>query len=124
MRIVYNPLGRAPATYHGLATTNREASVSLGVRLIGGSDCRWDSGSFGDFRAVVISMADFGLSPMEAVLTGTRDAATAIGKPDSLGTLEPGREADLLLVDGNPVEDLQVLRRVQSVYHGGRQVNG
>ena len=57
-------------------------------------------------------------------LTGSRDAATAIGKPDSLGTIEPGKEADLLLVDGSALADMQSLRRAQTVFHGGRHVSG
>jgi len=96
--------------------------VEMGARLIGGSDCGWSSYLFGDFQAEVISMTDFGLSPMAAILTGTRNAAQALGKLDSLGTIEPDKEADLLLVEGNPVEDLECLRSVAAVILGGRLV--
>ena len=94
--------------------------VGMGAKLIGGSDCGWGSYPFGDFQAELISMSDFGLSPMEAILTGTRNAAQALGKLDSLGTFEAGKEADLLLVEGNPLEDMECLRRVTAVILGGR----
>ena len=94
--------------------------VGMGAKLIGGSDCGWGSYPFGDFQAELISMSDFGLSPMEAILTGTRNAAQALGKLDSLGTIEAGKEADLLLVEGNPLEDMECLRRVTAVILGGR----
>ena len=94
--------------------------IEMGVKIIGGSDCGWGSYPFGDFQAELISMSDFGLSPMEAILTGTRNAAQAIAKLDALGTIETGKEADLLLVEGNPVEDMECLRQVKGVILGGR----
>ena len=98
--------------------------TKMGVRLIGGSDCGWGSYQFGDFQGEVMSLTDFGLSPMEAILAGTRDAAAAIGKLANIGTIEAGKQADLLLVEGNPVEDLAALRRVHTVFRGGRRVTG
>ena len=98
--------------------------VQMGAKLIGGSDCGWGSCPFGDFQAELISMTEFGLSPMDAILTGTRNAAQALGKLDSLGTIEPDKEADLLLVEGNPVEDMECLRSVAAVILGGRLVVG
>ena len=60
---------------------------------------------------------------MQAILTGTRDAAQALGILDSVGTIEVGKIADLLLVDGNPAEDISSLRRVAAVFQGGRLVD-
>lgn len=96
--------------------------VKMGAKLIGGSDCGWGSYPFGDFQDEIISMSDFGLSPMESIMTGTRNAAQAIGKLDSLGTIEPKKEADLLLVEGNPVDQIESLRGVTAVILGGRLV--
>ena len=105
---------------HGNRIEAYSRMKEMGVRLIGGSDCGWGSYPFGDFQAELISMSDFGLSPMEAILTGTWNAAQAIGKQDSLGTIEAKKEADFLLVEGNPVEDMECLRRVKAVVLGGR----
>ncbi len=107
---------------HGDRIEAYSTMKEMGVRLIGGSDCGWGSYPFGDFQAELISMSDFGLSPMEAILTGTWNAAQAIGMQDSLGTIETNKEADFLLVEGNPLEDMECLRRVKAVVLGGRLV--
>ena len=96
--------------------------TEMGVRLIGGSDCGWGSYEFGDYQGEIMSMTELGLSPMQAILAATRDAAAALGILDSVGTIEPGKEADLLLVEGNPAEDISALRRVITVFQGGRRV--
>jgi imidazolonepropionase-like amidohydrolase len=51
-----------------------------------------------------------GLSPMEAIVCATGNNARVLGLEDELGTLEAGKLADLLVVDGDPLEDIGVLR--------------
>ena len=96
--------------------------IRAGVRLVGGSDCGWGSYPFGDFQGEVIAMRDAGLSPMEAIKAGTCNPAAAMGILPTTGTIETGKSADLLLVEGDPSTDIRALRRVQSVYSGGRLV--
>ncbi len=96
--------------------------IEMGVNLVGGSDAGWGLYQFGDFQGELLSMKEAGLSPMQAILAGTRNTAAALGVLDSVGTIEAGKEADLLLVEGNPVEGLAALRRVVAVFHGGRRV--
>ena len=55
-------------------------------------------------------MVDRGMSPEQALMAGTRNAAAALGAEDRLGTLEPGKLADLLVVDGEPDRDVRVLQ--------------
>ena len=98
--------------------------IGIGVKLIGGSDAGWSNGKFGNFQGELLAMHNVGLSPMQAILAGTRDAAAAMGTLDSVGTIEAGKEADLLLVDGNPAQDITDLRRVASVFLGGQRVDG
>ena len=50
-----------------------------------------------------------GLTPHEAIVAATRNTAAALGLGDRLGTLEPGRLADCVVVDGNPLADAGVL---------------
>jgi imidazolonepropionase-like amidohydrolase len=60
-----------------------------------------------------------GLTPMEIIEAGTRNAAVACGQVDSLGTLEQGKLADVIVVDGNPLEDLMTMDRVILVIKNG-----
>ncbi|MDE0455005.1 MAG: amidohydrolase family protein [Gammaproteobacteria bacterium] len=65
---------------------------------------------------------EHGLTPEEAIVTATVNAAALIGMEDELGTVEPGRIADLIAVYGNPLSDISALRNVQVVIQGGRVV--
>ena len=63
-----------------------------------------------------------GFSDAQALIAGTRDAADALGVLDRVGTVEPGKEADLLLVDGDPTRDINSLANVVAVFKGGERV--
>ena len=106
----------------GVAVGQFERLVQAGVKLIGGSDCGWSYYPFGDFQGELLALADAGLSSMQAILAGTLNAATALRLQDSTGSIEKGKAADLLLVDGDPVQDLSALRQVTGVFKAGRQV--
>ena len=70
-------------------------------------------------------MVERGLSPAQALVTATRNAAEALGAGDRLGTLEPGKLADLLVVQGEPDQDVRVLQdpaRLLVVMQEGRIV--
>ena len=56
---------------------------------------------------------------MEAIVAGTRNAAGVIRRADDLGTIEPGKLADLIAVAGNPLADLTVSRKIQLVVKNG-----
>ena len=60
-----------------------------------------------------------GLAPMEAVVAGTRNAAGVIMRADALGTIEPGKLADLVVVAGNPAEDIRASREIRLVMKNG-----
>jgi imidazolonepropionase-like amidohydrolase len=61
-----------------------------------------------------------GLTPMEALQSATRSPARFLRMEDSLGTVEPGKEADLVLLDANPLDDIRNVHRVHSVMLRGR----
>lgn len=69
-------------------------------------------------------VAEAGLTPSQIIRAATRNAAGHIGREEELGTLEPGKLADLIIVDGNPLEDLTALQRVKLVVRGGEVVVG
>ncbi len=60
-----------------------------------------------------------GLSPLEAIITGTRNAAEVIGRADDLGTIVPDKLADLVVMAGNPLADISASRNVQLVIKDG-----
>ena len=66
------------------------------------------------------SFVRFGMSPLEAIRSATATAAACLGWEDRVGTLRPGRFADLVAVDGDPLADITVLERPVVVVKGGR----
>ena len=68
------------------------------------------------------SLVGMGLSPYEALGAATRNAATWLGVQNQLGTVEPGKTADLVLLDANPLENIANMRRVSGVVLAGRWV--
>jgi imidazolonepropionase-like amidohydrolase len=61
-----------------------------------------------------------GMSPMEALVAGTRNGAEVIGVQDRLGTLEPGKWADLLILEADPLENIRNVRKIESVIQAGK----
>jgi len=98
------------------------ALVTAGVKLVGGSDCGWSYYPFGDFQGEIMSLHKAGLSPLEAIYAGTRSPAAALRNLDTIGTVETGKKADLLVVNGDPSQDLECLRDVVAVFKGGSRV--
>jgi imidazolonepropionase-like amidohydrolase len=64
-------------------------------------------------------MVEGGMTPMQALEATTRSAAELMGLQDELGTLEPGKRADLVVVDGDPLEVGTLAERVTAVYLDG-----
>jgi imidazolonepropionase-like amidohydrolase len=71
-----------------------------------------DAGMFGhgDNAAEIVTMVEAGMTPMQALVATTATAARCIGLGDQVGTVEPGKLADLILVDGDPLRDITILR--------------
>jgi imidazolonepropionase-like amidohydrolase len=68
-------------------------------------------------------LVDAGLTPLDALRTATVNPAKVLGMADSLGTIEPNKLADLVLLDANPLEDIRNTQRIASVLLNGRYLD-
>jgi len=64
-------------------------------------------------------LVESGLTPTEAIVAGTRNAASIIRRADHLGTIEPGKQADLVAVAGDPARNIRASREIQLVVKNG-----
>jgi imidazolonepropionase-like amidohydrolase len=67
---------------------------------------------------------DLGMAPQRAISAATRVNARILGKAGELGTVEPGKLADIIVVNGNPLFDIQALAHVEVVVKGGQIYKG
>ncbi|MBI4913465.1 MAG: amidohydrolase family protein [Acidobacteria bacterium] len=97
-------------------------AVALGVPVAYGTDIGvFDHArAAADFRYLVA----YGLSPLQAIQAATLNAAGLLRLESEVGTLEPGRSADLIAVEGNPLEDITVLEKVAFVMARGKVMKG
>ena len=65
-------------------------------------------------------MVKYGMTPMQAIQSATSNAADLLGKPNLLGSLQPGKYADIIAVSGNPLEDIRLLEDVKFVMKEGK----
>jgi hypothetical protein len=72
-----------------------------------------------DMELLVIA----GLSPMQALQAATKVGAAYLGKEKELGTIEPGKLADLVVIDGDPLKDITHTRRIDAVIKDGEVVD-
>jgi imidazolonepropionase-like amidohydrolase len=101
---------------------NTLAMHKVGVKIAVGTDAGGPVGyNFQGYNTVreMELLADAGLSPLEVLVAATRTGAELIGVADRVGTLAPGKLADLLILDANPLSDIRNVRRVRTVVLGG-----
>jgi len=82
-----------------------------GVPIASGADSGTPFNLHGENLRELELLVGIGLSPMEAIVSATRIAAETLGLGSRLGTLQPGKLADLIVVEGDPLEDIAVLQR-------------
>jgi imidazolonepropionase-like amidohydrolase len=80
-------------------------------------------GSGGDIHREMELLAEAGLSPAEVLLAATRNNGIALRQLDQLGSIEPGKRADLLLVSANPADDVRNLRAIDRIMLNGQWVD-
>ena len=114
---------RAVATFRGMERSVARMKAG-GVRFAFGTDAgavRDHGHAFTDHRELEI-MVRAGLTPIEAITAATNGSAELAGLTD-LGALTPGKSADFLVLDANPLDDIRNTRRIATVYLKGMKVD-
>lgn len=107
---------------HFLPVIGALRDMGLVDRMAFGSDAGPFDTEFGHLEYNVHLARLAGLTPMESLQVVTRNAARLCGLEGRVGTLEEGKDADLLLLDADPLEDEQNLTRVAAVFKSGVRV--
>jgi imidazolonepropionase-like amidohydrolase len=97
----------------------RRALVTKNLKVVFGTDAV--AGAHGrNAEEFLYRVRDAGERPMHAIVSATSLAAQSLGLGERLGSLAPGYEADIIALDGNPLEDITAVRRVAFVMKGGK----
>jgi len=106
-----------------LAIENMMTLHNAGVRVALGTDSGPPARFQGYFEHMEMEMMqDAGMLPGEILLAATRHAAACMQIDDQAGTLQPGKQADFVVLESDPFQDILNLREIHSVYIGGRAV--
>ncbi|HUI41953.1 MAG TPA: amidohydrolase family protein [Terriglobia bacterium] len=104
------------------ARENVSRAIHEGVKIAFGTDAAVYPHGLNAHEFPV--MVKLGMTPLAAIQASTIGAADLIGWPDRVGSLEPGKFADLIAVEGDPLQDVSALERVDFVMKGGEVVKG
>jgi imidazolonepropionase-like amidohydrolase len=104
-----------------ICVLNLRNFVELGGKVALGNDYGGGPGKFelGIPMYEIEKMSEAGMTPIQIIEAATQNAAHVLGIEDEVGTLEAGKFADVLVVSGNPLEDLQALTDIRMVIHNG-----
>jgi imidazolonepropionase-like amidohydrolase len=117
------PLTRAAVTLRQQILGCMRRAREIGVSLVAGTDAGVSLTPFSSLIGEVeIYALEVGMTPLEAIHAATGAASLALGIGDTVGTLVAGKDADLIVVDGDPSERIGDLRTVRMVMRSGRKV--
>lgn len=93
-----------------------------GGKVLAGSDTIYSVPGVSLLRELIV-LVDGGFTPMQALLMATRDNAAFLGKAEELGTIEPGKLADLVVLSANPLEKIDHIQQIDLVIKEGQIVD-
>ena len=97
------------------------AFAQAGGLLLAGPDPTGNGGTlpgFGDQREIEL-LVEAGFTPVEAIKVATLNGATYMGRQDQIGSIAPGKNADLVVVKGNPASKIDDIEKVEIVFKDG-----
>lgn len=120
-----NPIHTRNVRSYAIALSNLKKLHDAGVIIAMGTD----SGAqpirvqgFAEHLELAL-MVEAGLSPLQAITAATKNAARAIKIDQQFGTVEPGKKADLVIIDGSPATNINDTRNITAVYKAGKLVS-
>ncbi|ODR09922.1 amidohydrolase [Mycolicibacillus koreensis] len=118
--------GAAKSTkWHALAHESVAASAAAGIKIAVGTDAGLSPEHGTNLKELALLVTVGGLTPMQAIVAGTRTSAELCGVDDHLGTVEAGKTADLVIVRGDPLADITAVgdpENIRLVIKDGRTV--
>jgi imidazolonepropionase-like amidohydrolase len=121
----YKENGHLPAMYQQKMTdvslnmqANHKKAIAAGVKVALGTDAAVYPHGL-NAHEVEVYVTKYGMSPLAAIQTGTLNAADLMGWTDRIGAIEPGKWADIIAVDGDPLKDVKILQHVNFVMKSG-----
>lgn len=97
-----------------------QLALHSGVTIAAGSDHSYAPGT-GTVRDEMMAEVKYGMTPQQALVSGTKTSAELLGL-EELGTIETGKEGDLVAVEGDPLSDIHALEKVRAVLFQGKTV--
>lgn len=117
--------GKLPAIYaqkmkdvSAVEKTNAKRAIKAGVKVALGTDAAVYPHGL-NAHEVDVYVNQFGMTPLEGIQTGTVNAADLMGWTSKVGTLDPGKWADIIAVNGDPLKDVKLLQTVRFVMKSG-----
>lgn len=108
----------------GSHLSNIKKAYDLGVRIIFGTDCGTPLTPHGQQAGEFELMLQAGISKTDTLLSATKYAAELLGWDDKIGTIAPGKLADIIAVNRDPFEDISILKDVSWVMKDGKVYKG
>ncbi len=99
-----------------------QRALRAGVRIATGTDAGGSPARHGFVAREIELMVENGMTPQTALEASTRVAADLLGIQDIAGTIEVGKQADMVLIDGDPLSDPGALRNIWAVFQSGRRI--
>jgi hypothetical protein len=100
--------------------------VKAGGKILSGTDASgngWAVAGVGLHHELDVMVTEVGLTPMQAIVSSTRNVAEAFHLLDRQGTIEPGKFADLLIVNADPLRDIRNLQKIDRVIKDGKVID-
>ncbi len=124
-RLTTTKSAKGPTVYDkAFANTTKMEKIfyDMGGLLTVGTDPTGNGGTiagYGNWRAIELLVEADGFTPLEAIKIATLNGSIALGFDKTIGTIESGKAADLLIIDGDPSKNISDLRKVQYVFKNG-----